>query len=81
MATKTTKKPAKKPAPKKPAKSSPPASLSRSARQKKEEIRWEATADLDSLRRADEVRSDPERMKKARAESEKQRRALQKATK
>lgn len=66
---------------KKTAKRSQPAAPSRAARQKKEELRWEASSDLDSLRRADEVRSDAARMKTARTESEKQRKALQKATK
>lgn len=70
---------AKVPAKKAPAEA--PEVPGRSARQKAEERRWEASSDLDVLRRADEVRKDPTRMKAARIESGRLQKALTRATK
>lgn len=73
------KAPAKK-APAKKAETSGATPASRSARQKAEERRWEASSDLDVLRRAEEVRQDPVRMRAARTESGRLQKALTRAT-
>lgn len=86
MATKTTtKKPAKKPVKKTTVKNAAPRAVSaapttRSARQRAEEQRWEATSDLDVLRRAEEVRANPSRMRAAKTESTRLQTALKNAT-
>ncbi len=83
-AKKTAKKTAKKPAKKAPAAAraaNGPGVTGPTARQRAEERRWEASQDLDVLRRAEEVRTDPGRMKAARVESTRMQKALAKASK
>jgi hypothetical protein len=54
---------------------------SRAARQAAEEKQWEAQRDLDTLRRADEIRSSQARLRAAQQEAAKTAAALKKAVK
>lgn len=71
----------KKTTARKPAAKKATTSPSRRPRKTAEEMRWQASGDLDTLRRADEIRSDASRLAAARTEASKLQTAIKKATK